>query len=234
MPARILMITTSADTMGERDEPTGLWLEELTTPYYAFTDAGAEVTLSSIAGGAIPIDPRSLQAESEQEPSVARYFADPEFRARAQSTPAFESLNPADFDAVFLPGGHGTMFDYPENPALTQLISSFHQAGKAVGAVCHGPAGLVGATQADGSPLVAGRRVAAFTDSEERAAGLDQAVPFLLGSRLQELGAKLENGPDFAPCAVRDGHLVTGQNPASAKPAAELLLQVLNEHDAAA
>jgi putative intracellular protease/amidase len=143
------------------------------------------------------------------------------------STPAFTDLDPNSFDALFLPGGHGTMFDYPVSGKLARLVEHFDRAGKVIAAVCHGPAGLVGAKKANGTPFVQGRRVAAFTDSEERAVGLDKKVPFLLETRLKELGAQIESGPDFKPFAIRDGRLVTGQNPASAAPLAALVMQAL-------
>lgn len=224
---KILIIATSAATMGPGGEPTGLWLEELTTPYYALIDAGADVTLASIAGGAIPVDPRSVKPSGENDASVERSLADPAFQAMIEDAPRFTDVDPGAHDAVFLPGGHGTMFDYPEDAALASLVADFDAAGKIVAAVCHGPAGLVGARKADGTPVVRGRRVAAFTDSEERAVGLDAAVPFLLETRLKELGARHEAGPDFEPFAIRDGNLVTGQNPASAEPVAALVLEAL-------
>jgi putative intracellular protease/amidase len=142
-------------------------------------------------------------------------------------TPCLETLDANTFDALFLPGGHGTMFDYPEHTALADLITRLHAVGKVIAAVCHGPAGLVSARKADGSSLVAGRRVTAFSDSEERAVGLDQAVPFLLEQRLKQLGARYESAPDFAPHTVRDGNLITGQNPASAAPTAALVMEAL-------
>jgi putative intracellular protease/amidase len=234
MQPRILMIATSASRMGDSDEATGLWLEELTAPYYAFVDAGARVTLASIAGGTIPIDARSVQPEGENDASVERYLKDPALRNLVADTPRFDMLDPEAYDAVFLPGGHGTMFDYPGSSALATLISEMYGQGKVVAAVCHGPAGLVGAAKPDGSPLVAGLRVAAFSDSEERAAGLDRAVPFLLASRLKELGALHEQGPDFAPYSVRDGKLITGQNPASAAGTASLVMEALHEAEVAA
>ena len=224
---KILIITTSAATMGTSDEPTGLWLEELTTPWYAFVDAGADLTLASIAGGKIPVDPRSLKPAGQNDASVERALKDATFQRLINATPKFDTLDASGFDAILLPGGHGTMFDYPENVALARLVAEFDAAGKVVAAVCHGPAGLVGARRADGTPVVAGRRVAAFTDSEERAAGLDKAVPFLLETRLKELGARHEAGPDFKPFALRDGNLVTGQNPASAEPLARLVMEAL-------
>ncbi|WP_112874330.1 type 1 glutamine amidotransferase domain-containing protein [Paracoccus endophyticus] len=226
---RILIITTSAATMGADERPTGLWLEELTTPYYAFLDAGAEVTLASIQGGKVPVDPGSVKPAGENDPSVERALKDADFQARIAATPRFDTLDTAAFDAVVLPGGHGTMFDYPDSAALAKLVADFDAAGKVVAAVCHGPAGLVAARRADGRPVVAGRRVAGFTDSEERAMGLDQAVPFLLETRLKDLGAHYVSGPDFEPFAIRDRNLVTGQNPASAEPMAKLVFEAFHE-----
>ena len=225
---RILMIATSADRMIPGTEPTGVWLEELTTPYYAFRDAGADVTLASIKGGAIPVDERSVNADGENDASVERYLKDETLKSEVANTPSFASIDTDAFDAVFLPGGHGTMFDYPGSEELARLVERFDREGRIVAAVCHGPAGLVSAKKPDGTPFVEGRRVAAFTDSEERAVGLDQAVPFLLETRMKDLGAIHEAGPDFQPFALRDGNLVTGQNPASATRTAELVLEALS------
>lgn len=224
---KILMITTSANKMLPGGEPTGVWLEELTTPYYAFRDAGAEVTIASMTGGAVPVDPRSLNKNGESDASVERYLKDEALNIAVADTPVFSSIDPTNYDALFLPGGHGTMFDYPTSEALARLVERFDREGKVVAAVCHGPAGLVGAKKSDGTPFVAGRKVAAFTDSEERAVGLDNAMPFLLEARLKELGAAHEGGPDFKPYAVRDGRLVTGQNPASATRTAALVMEAL-------
>lgn len=229
----ILIVTTSAATMGTSDEPTGLWLEELTTPYYAFIDAGARLTLASIAGGEIPVDPRSVEPAGENDTSVERALKDSTFQRLLAETPKFDTIDASVYDAILLPGGHGTMFDYPENNALASLVAEFDSAGKVVAAVCHGPAGLVGARKADGTPVVAGRRVAAFTDSEERAAGLEKMVPFMLETRLKELGARHEAGPDFKPFAVRDGNLVTGQNPQSAELLAKLVMEALSKREGA-
>lgn len=225
---RILMIATSADRMTPGTEPTGVWLEELTTPYYAFRDAGADVTLASIKGGAIPVDERSVNADGENDASVERYLKDETLKSEVANTPSFASIDTDAFDAVFLPGGHGTMFDYPGSEELARLVERFDREGRIVAAVCHGPAGLVSAKKPDGTPFVEGRRVAAFTDNEERAVGLDQAVPFLLETRMKDLGAIHEAGPDFQPFALRDGNLVTGQNPASATRTAELVLEALS------
>ncbi|HZG08285.1 MAG TPA: type 1 glutamine amidotransferase domain-containing protein [Allosphingosinicella sp.] len=231
---KILMVTTSADRMRPSGEPTGVWLEELTTPYYAFSDAGAEVVIASIMGGAVPIDSRSVKPEGENEASVERFYRDQGLRGKVQNTPLFTALDASAFDALFLPGGHGTMFDYPFSDALARLVERFDRDGKIVAAVCHGPAGLVAARKPDGRPFVAGRRVSAFTDSEERAAGLENKVPFLLENRLKELGARHEAAPDFQPFAIRDGRLITGQNPASATRTAALVMEALLEGEAAA
>jgi putative intracellular protease/amidase len=227
-PPRILIITTSHADMGNPDEKTGVWLEELTTPYYAFADAGADVTLASIAGGPVPIDPRSTGDDSRKEESVRRYLEDVALQAKVAKTPAFTSLDHADFDAVFLPGGHGTMWDYPKSAELAALVSRFLEQGKPVAAVCHGPAGLT-AARIDDEPVVKGKRVAGFTNGEEEAVGLTTVVPFLLEDRLRELGGDYQKGPDFAPFAVRDGLLITGQNPASAAKVASLTLEAVRE-----
>jgi len=225
---KILIVLTSHAQIGETGRSTGVWIEELTTPYYAFVDAGADVDLASTAGGEVPVDPGSM-AEANRPESVARFLADAPAMEKLKHSLKVADLTAEPYDAVFLPGGHGTMFDYPGSDELARLVERFDREGKIVAAVCHGPAGLVSAKKADGTPLVAGRRVAGFTDSEERAVGLDQAVPFLLETRLKELGGKHEGGPDFAPFALRDGNLVTGQNPASATRTAELVMEALKD-----
>lgn len=226
---RILIIATSHADMGSPDDQTGVWLGELTTPYYAFADRGADVTLASIAGGQVPIDPRSTGDDSRKEGSVRRYLDDQDLQTRVRTTPSFTDLEPGDYDAVFLPGGHGTMWDYPASTELAALVSRYLQEGRPVAAVCHGPAGLVAARDAEGQSIVKGKTVAGFTNSEEEAVGLTNVVPFLLEDRLRELGAEYRKGPDFAPFAVRDGLLITGQNPASAAKVAALTLEAVQE-----
>lgn len=220
---KILIIITSTGAMPS-GEPTGVWLEELATPYYAFRDAGFEVVLVTTEGGPVPIDPRSREDVSQ---TSRRFLEDPEAMARIADTPALREVNAADFDALFLPGGHGTMWDLPNNPELAAALSKALAEGRVVGAVCHGPAGLVGVKRADGRPVVEGRKLTAFTDEEERAVNLHDEVPFLLETRLRELGARFEEAPNFEPLAVRDGNLVTGQNPASSQRTAELVIEAL-------
>ena len=223
----ILIVTTSHDTIGDTGKPTGVWLEELTTPYYIFLDAGASVMIASIKGGAVPIDPSS--AKGDLPASAKRFLADPQAKRALATTKAIDTIDLSTYDAIFLPGGHGTMWDLPDSAALSIRLGQAYDSGQVVAAVCHGPAGFVGAKRADGSPLVRGRRISAFTNAEEEAMGLTKAVPFLLETRLAELGAHVENGPRFKPFAVRDGKLVTGQNPASSEKMAKLVLSAARD-----
>lgn len=226
---KILIVTTSHDRLGDTGQPTGLWLEELATPYYTLADAGAALTLASIKGGAIPIDPKSREPDGGVPASVERFLADPKAVAAARATPAIAQINAAEYDAIFLPGGHGTMWDLPESGALARAVGSAFDAGRIIAAVCHGPAGLISAKGAGGHPIVEGKRISSFTDSEEKAVGLAEVVPFLLEARLRLLGARFQTAPDFQPFAVRDGNLITGQNPASSEKVAELVLEALKD-----
>lgn len=230
---RILIVTTSHATLGEAGGDTGLWFEELATPYYAFVDAGLAVDLASIRGGKIPIDPRSRGTDETAPASVRRFMADPAAVAALEHSLAVSEMRADDYAAVFLPGGHGTMWDLPSSDALADLLGAAWDAGRVVAAVCHGPAGLVNARDASGRHLVHGRRVTAFSDSEEAAAGLTDTVPFALETRLRELGARIQVGPDFQSHALADGRLVTGQNPASSTAVAELVLAQLGLRAAA-
>lgn len=224
----ILFIVTSHATMGEKDKPTGVWLEELTTPYFVFKDVECEVQIVSINGGAIPIDPSSQQADNP--PSVDRFLKDSDAMAAINNTPSIEEVNANEYAAVFLPGGHGTMWDLPGNKRLAEIVTETLEDKRVMSAVCHGPAGLVSAVGSNGDPVVKGRDVAAFTNSEEDAVGLTDAVPFLLESRLRELGANVITVPDFEAHAVADGNLITGQNPASSEKVAELVVEYLQKH----
>ncbi|MEO1619908.1 MAG: type 1 glutamine amidotransferase domain-containing protein [Cyanobacteria bacterium J06632_3] len=223
----VLIITTSHATLGDTNQKTGLWLEELTTPYYAFMDAGVQVTLASIKGGAIPVDPSSQKALGENSPSVERFYVDAMAQQAVANTPSIEDLTVSDYDAVFLPGGHGTMWDFPQSDRLAQIISEALAEGRIVSAVCHGPAGLVSAKTATGDSIVKGRKVTAFTDAEESAVGLTETVPFLLESKLQSLGATIHKADNFEACVVTDGNLVTGQNPMSSELVAQKVLSLI-------
>ncbi|MFD0985737.1 type 1 glutamine amidotransferase domain-containing protein [Methyloligella solikamskensis] len=228
-PLHVLVILTSAATMGPGGEPTGLWFEELATPYYAFVDEGADVTLASIEGGEAPIDPRSLEPDGGTPESVERFKKDEKASAALKTTKPISEVDVSKYDAVFLPGGHGTMWDLPESDTLADLLTKAWASEKVVAAVCHGPAGFVNAKDENGDPIVKGRRVTAFTNSEEVAVGLKDKVPFLLEDRLKELGANYEKVDDFQPFAIVDGRLVTGQNPASSAEAAKLTLEAVKQ-----
>jgi putative intracellular protease/amidase len=227
MSKRILFITTSNDRMGDHGKPTGVWAEELAAPYFAFIDAGASVEIASPRGGVVPIDPSSLKPAGQNDAVVERWLADPQAQRMAGATRIAGEMDGAGFDAVFLPGGHGTMWDLPGDRGVARAIETAFAAGKVVASVCHGAAGLVGARRPDGQPLVEGRQVNSFTDSEETAVGLASVVPFKLESRLRELGGRFDAAPDWQPHVVRDGQLITGQNPQSALLVADRVLDAL-------
>lgn len=223
----ILFILTSHAMLGDTGKPTGVWFEELATPYYAFVDAGYQVEIVSIKGGEIPIDPRSKNPTGENPPSVERFLKDKTALQKIEQTQAVTAVELSRYDAVFLPGGHGTMWDLPTSDELASLIGAAMDDGKIVAAVCHGPAGLVNAKLKNGDSIVKGRKVSAFTNEEEEAMGLTEEVPFLLETRLRELGADFVEAPNFQAFAVADGHLITGQNPASSEKVAQLVIEQL-------
>jgi putative intracellular protease/amidase len=220
------MILTSHDTLGSTGQKTGFWLEELASPYCVFKDAGAQVTLASPKGGQPPIDPKS-DTPDWQTDATRRFEADAEAKAALAKTKPISGLDAGDYDAIFFPGGHGPMWDYPGNQTLANLIEAFDEEVKPIGAVCHGPAALVSAKRSDGSPLVTGRKVTGFTNGEEAAVQLTEVVPFLLEEKLKQLGGKYVKGPDFAPFVIADGHIVTGQNPASSAMTAKKVLEAI-------
>ncbi|MDR5734011.1 type 1 glutamine amidotransferase domain-containing protein [Caballeronia sp. LZ025] len=224
---KILIIVTSHATMGEDGRATGVWFEELSTPYYVFVDSGKEVEIASIKGGAVPFDPHSIGPEGSRPASVERFMNDSRAMKHVQSAVALDHVNVDDYAAIFLPGGHGTMWDLPTSETLARLLSDAWRRGKVLAAVCHGPAGLLNVKDADGAPLLATRNVTGFSNSEEAAAGLTKVVPFLLEDRIRSLGARYVAASDFQPHAIRDGRLVTGQNPASSDEAARLALQAI-------
>ena len=225
----VAIIVTSNNKMGDSGKPTGIWVEELAVPYYQFIDAGIDVTIASPMGGAVPFDPSSVAATGKNSPQVERFLNDAAAQKMVQTTPMVATLDPTAFDAIFLPGGHGTMWDLPNDPAVTKLVEKQFAANKIVAAVCHGPAGLVTAKRADGKSILFGKKVNAFTDAEETAAGLMEVVPFALESRIRELGGLFEGTENWQSYAVRDGNLITGQNPASSEKVAALVLQALQE-----
>jgi len=222
----ILMVLTSHDRLGDTGQKTGFWLEELAAPYYVLRDAGAQITLASPKGGQPPLDPKSDAPEAQTE-ATRRFKADPNAQAQLAATVPLADVRAGDFDAVFFPGGHGPMWDLAESPDARALVEAFAASDRPIAAVCHAPAVFRHTRAADGQPLVSGRRVTGFTNSEEAGVHLTDVVPFLLEDMLKANGAHYEKGPDQEPFTVRDGNLVTGQNPASSAPAARELLALL-------
>lgn len=233
--ANVLFILTSHDKLGKTGRPTGFYIDEMAAPYWALTDAGHEVTLASVTGGTPPIDPNSLDDDPARRPApVTRFLEDAKAGAKLAVTPAISDMEETDFDAVFLPGGHGTMWDFAENADVARLVAGIWAKDGVVGAVCHGPAGLLGAKKPDGTPLVEGIRISGFTNSEEEAVGLTAEVPYLLESRLRELGATFEGKPDWDATAATDQRIVTGQNPQSAEKVGAALVAALGTNSQAA
>lgn len=223
----ILMVLTSHDTLGDTGKKTGFWLEEFAAPWYIFQDAGVEVALASPAGGQPPLDPTS-DAPDAQTQDTERFRKDEKAQQALANTLPLSSINISDYDAVFFPGGHGPLWDLAEHPISIDLIEKYWAEGKPVAAVCHAPGVLRHVKKPDGTPLVQGKRVTGFTNSEEEAVGLTKVVPFLVEDSLKQAGGQFERTDDWGVYVVTDGHLVTGQNPASSAATAEELLKLLH------
>ncbi len=222
----ILMVLTSHDQLGDTGKKTGFWLEEFAAPYYVLKDAGAKLTVVSPLGGQPPLDPKSDEPDAQTE-ATKRFKADTDAQAVLASTGKLADVDAQAFDAVFYPGGHGPLWDLAEDPASIKLIETLAAAGKPVAAVCHAPGVLRHVKGADGNPLVKGKRVTGFTNTEEEAVGLTHIVPFLVEDMLKKNGGEYSKGADWSSYVLTDGKLVTGQNPASSEAAAEALLKLL-------
>ncbi|AZS88784.1 type 1 glutamine amidotransferase domain-containing protein [Streptomyces griseoviridis] len=232
---KVLTVLTSHDELGDTGRKTGFWLEELAAPYYRFKDAGIDLVLASPKGGRPPLDPKSNEPASQTD-DTRRFEADPEAMAALASTVRLDSVSADDFDAVFYPGGHGPLWDLAEDATSVRLIESTLRAGKPLALVCHAPGVLRHAVNEDGTPLVRGKKVTGFTNSEEDGVQLTEVVPFLVEDELTRLGGDYSKGDDWAPYVLRDGLLITGQNPASSGPAADVLIASVtgaDESDAA-
>ena len=223
---KILLVLTSHDQLGDTGKKTGFWLEELAAPYYALKDAGAEIVLASPKGGQPPLDPKSDDPDAQTD-DTRRFKADAEAQAALASTVVLSSVKAEDFDAVFYPGGHGPLWDLANDANSIALIEAFAKADKPTGFVCHAPGVLKSVNGPDGKPLVNGRKVTGFTNSEEEAVGLTDVVPFLVENVLTANGGDYSKGPDWGSYVLTDGKLVTGQNPGSSHAAAEALLKLL-------
>ncbi|MEO1050595.1 MAG: type 1 glutamine amidotransferase domain-containing protein [Bacteroidota bacterium] len=221
---KVLFVTTSHDKLGNTGEKTGVWLEELASPYFVFRDAGTEVTIASPLGGQVPLDPKSQLKEWQTDATRRFEYDDKATKALANSI-QLSDISADGYDAIFLPGGHGPMWDLGNNPELSILIEEFNLQGKLIGAVCHGVVGLIGAETKNGSPLVNGVHLTSFTNTEESVVGLTEVVPFLLETELVSLGAVYSKAEDFEPYTVTHNNIITGQNPASSVVVAEQMLK---------
>lgn len=222
---KLLMVLTSHDVLGNTGRKTGFWLEEFAAPYFVFRDAGVDLTLASPKGGQPPVDPKSDLPEN-QTAAMARFKEDSAAQKELANTKKLSDMKSESFDTIFYVGGHGPMWDLVDNKDSIALIESFYNAGKPVAAVCHSPAVLHRVTY-KGEPIVKGKRVTGFANTEEEAVGLTRVVPFLVEDELKRLGGLYEQAQSWAPLAIVDGRLVTGQNPASSTAAARALLKLM-------
>lgn len=225
---KILFVLTSHDQLGNTGKKTGFWIEEFASPYYTLLDQGAKITLASPKGGSAPIDPSSDTPEN-QTPDTERFKNDKNAQKKINQTMVLADIKAEDYDGVFYPGGHGPLWDLAENPDSIQLIEAFNAQNKPIAFVCHAPAALKEVKKENGDPLVKGKRVTGFTNSEEKAVKLAKVVPFMVEDMLQDNGGIYSKVEDWQPYAVQEGNLITGQNPASSKPVAEKLLKMLQE-----
>lgn len=223
---KVLMVLTSHDQLGNTGRKTGFWLEELAAPYFVFKDAGAQITLASPKGGRPPLDPKSNEP-SFQTDVTRRFEKDADANAQLERTVRLGSVKQEDYDTVFYPGGHGPLWDLAEDEDSIRLLESFLRAGKTIALVCHAPGALRHVKAPDGNPVVKGKTVTGFTDGEEEEVGLAQVVPFLVEDELMKLGATFSKVENWGVHTVADGQLITGQNPASSGPVANLLLDAL-------
>ncbi|MEO0513883.1 MAG: type 1 glutamine amidotransferase domain-containing protein [Planctomycetota bacterium] len=224
VPNTIAIILTNHAELGDTGVATGFFLSEASHPWRTFTQAGYDVVFASPEGGLAPIDPKSLNRD---DPANAAFLDELPVEDDAMPTETLGDLSSAPLAAVFVAGGHGTMWDLPDHEPLQRLLAETYEGGGVVAAVCHGPAALVNVKLSDGTFLVAGKEVAGFTNAEEDAVGLTETMPFLLETVLKERGATFVGAGNFQANVVTSGRLVTGQNPASAEGTAEAVLELL-------
>jgi putative intracellular protease/amidase len=222
----ILFVVTSHDELGGTGKKTGYYLSELTHPHRVLTNHGYHVEFVSPHGGRPPMDPSS--ADSGDQVSET-FLGNADWTAALDASLQPDEVNPARYSAIFFVGGHGTMWDLPDNHLLAEITASIYESGGVVGAVCHGPAGLINVTLSDGSYLVEGKTVVSFSNEEEVAVELDAVVPFLLEDKLTSRGATFISAAPFEPQVVTCERLVTGQNPASANGVGLAIATLLDE-----
>ena len=223
---KVLFVLTSHDKLGDTGEKTGFWVEEFAAPYYKLLDKGVGITVATPKGGKAPIDPNS-EAENAQTEDTRRFYKDSEAQKVIENTLKLESLKAEDFDAVFYPGGHGPLWDIAEDKTSIAMIEAFNRQDKPIALVCHAPAALKNVQNEEGAPLVRGKKVTGFTNTEEEAVQLTKVVPFLVEDMLKENGGIYSKTDDWGVNVLKDGNLITGQNPASSAKAAETLYEAL-------
>jgi len=225
---KVLMVLTSHSELGKTGEKTGFWIEEFASPYYVLADAGAEINIASPNGGQPPVDPKS-ELQDAQTPATARFYKDYVAIDKVAHTLILGDIKQDDYDAVFYPGGHGPLWDLATDASSIKLIEAFYNNQKPIAFVCHAPAALVNTKTVNGDPIVSGKNVTGFSNSEEEAMQLTEVVPFLLENELAKHGAHYSKGDDWASYVKQDGLLITGQNPGSSEEAAKLLLKSLQD-----
>lgn len=224
---KILMVLTSHDKLGDTGKKTGFWVEEFAAPYYILSDAGAEITLASPKGGQPPVDPSSTTEDAQTE-ATKRFDKDQELQKKLSLTKKLDDVDASDFDGVFYPGGHGPLWDLANDLKSISLIEAFNEQMKPMAFVCHAP-GVLANVEDHKEPLVRGKNVTGFANSEEDAVGLSNVVPFLVEDKMNQLGANYSKGEDWSSYVKVDGKLITGQNPASSEKAARELLLLLQK-----
>lgn len=226
---KVLVVLTSHSALGNTGEKTGFWIEEFATPYYVLADAGAEITIASPKGGQPPVDPKSESADA-QTPSTERFLKDNVLIDKVAHTLKLSEVSYNDYDAVFYPGGHGPLWDLATDKTSIKLIEEFYNSEKPIAFVCHAPAALINAKAENGEPIIKGKQLTSFSNTEEEGVQLTNVVPFLLEDELKKNGALYTKGNDWSSYVKQDGLLITGQNPASSEAVAKLLLATLKEH----
>ena len=226
---KVLIVLTSHSELGDTGEKTGFWIEEFAAPYYVLSDAGVELTITSPKGGQPPVDPKS-ESPDAQTPATKRFYSDNKAIDKVAHTEKLSEVKQADYDAVFYPGGHGPLWDLATDAISVSLIEDFSKNNKPMAFVCHAPAALVNVKAPNGEPLIKGKEITGFSNSEEEAVNLTKVVPFLLEDEMKRLGGQYSNGADWGIYVKKDGLLITGQNPASSEAAARALLEILQHN----
>lgn len=222
MKEKVLFVVTSHDKLGDTGKATGYYLSEVTHPWDVLGEQ-YEIDVVSPEGGKAPAEGVDLK-----DPINKKFWENSDWQKKMDNTLKPSDVNPDDYKGIFYAGGHGVMWDFPDNKELANICAQIYENGGIVAAVCHGPAGLINVKLSDGKHLIKSRKLNSFTNAEEEANGTADVVPFMLQTALEEKGANYEHAPKWSDFAVVDGRLVTGQNPMSARKVGKLMLDLLN------